>query len=83
MPLAQQGAYAARKTPKFNDQETRDIAAYVQSVGGGPAIPTGTVRGNDASIGEGGALYRLNCASCHGTTVQGRAAVGRQAGARR
>ncbi|HEY8302220.1 MAG TPA: c-type cytochrome [Jatrophihabitans sp.] len=71
MPLAQQGAYSPRKTPKFSDQETRDIAAYVQSVGGGPSIPSGMVRGDDASIAEGGALYRLNCASCHGTTFKG------------
>jgi ubiquinol-cytochrome c reductase cytochrome c subunit len=71
MPLAQQGAYAARKTPKFNEQETLDLAAFVQSVGGGPAIPTGTLRGNDATLGMGGAIYRLNCASCHGTTFKG------------
>lgn len=71
MPLAQQGPYAPRKTPKFTDQETRDLAAYVQSVGGGPAIPTGVVRGDAASLGDGGELYRLNCASCHGTTFKG------------
>jgi ubiquinol-cytochrome c reductase cytochrome c subunit len=71
MPLSQQGAYAPRKTPKFTEQETRDIAAYVQSVGGGPAIPTGTLRGGSASLGEGGELFRLNCASCHGTTFKG------------
>ncbi|HEY2299451.1 MAG TPA: cytochrome c [Jatrophihabitans sp.] len=71
MPLGQQGAYAPRKTPKFTEQETRDIAAYVQSVGGGPAVPTGTLRGGSASLGEGGELFRLNCASCHGTTFKG------------
>ncbi|MGH8859805.1 MAG: cytochrome bc1 complex diheme cytochrome c subunit [Jatrophihabitantaceae bacterium] len=71
MPLAQQGAYSARKTPKFDDEETRAIAAYIQSVGGGPAIPTGTLRGPSSSVAEGGALYRLNCASCHGVTFKG------------
>ncbi len=71
MPLAQQGAYAPRKTPKFDEQETQDLAAYVQSVGGGPAIPTGTLRGNSSTLGEGGEWYRLNCASCHGTTFKG------------
>jgi ubiquinol-cytochrome c reductase cytochrome c subunit len=71
MPLAKQGADSPRKTPKFTDEQTRDLAAYVQSVGGGPAIPTGVVRGDSASLGEGGELYRLNCASCHGTTFKG------------
>ena len=71
MPLAQQGAYAERKTAKFNDQQTRSIAAYVQSVGGGTAIPTGETRGGSDTIAEGGALFRLNCASCHGTTFKG------------
>jgi ubiquinol-cytochrome c reductase cytochrome c subunit len=71
MPLAQQGAYAHRKTPLFNDADTRDLAAYVQSVGGGPAIPEGQLRGDSKSVAEGGELFRLNCASCHGTTFKG------------
>jgi ubiquinol-cytochrome c reductase cytochrome c subunit len=41
----------------------------VESVGGGPTIPQGTLR--DPDIAEGGELYRLNCASCHGTTGRG------------
>ena len=48
-----------------------DLATYVQSIGGGPAIPTGSLRGDDASIAEGGELFRQNCASCHGTTFKG------------
>jgi ubiquinol-cytochrome c reductase cytochrome c subunit len=71
MPLARQGAYAPRKPPKYDDQETRDIAAYVQSIGGGPAIPAGTLKGNDSTIADGGELFRLNCAQCHGTTGKG------------
>jgi ubiquinol-cytochrome c reductase cytochrome c subunit len=71
MPLGQQGAYAPRKTPKFDAAETRDLAAFVQSVGGGPAIPTGKLRGDSATLGDGGELFRLNCASCHGTTFKG------------
>jgi ubiquinol-cytochrome c reductase cytochrome c subunit len=71
MPLAQQGAYAPRKTPKFDEQETLDLAAYVQSIGGGPAVPTGQLRGSSSTLGQGGEWYRLNCASCHGTTEKG------------
>ena len=71
MPLGQQGAYAPRKSPKFDEEQTRDIAAYIQSVGGGPAIPTGKLEGDSSMLGDGGELFRLNCASCHGTTFKG------------
>ncbi len=71
MPLAQQGAHASRKTARFDEEQTRALAAYVQSVSGGPNIPMGTIRGADASISEGGVLFRLNCAACHGTTFKG------------
>jgi ubiquinol-cytochrome c reductase cytochrome c subunit len=71
MPASQQGAYEARKEAKFDELQTEQIAAYVESVGGGPVLPQGSLRGDDASIAEGGDLFRLNCASCHGTTFKG------------
>ncbi|MEO9134867.1 MAG: cytochrome c [Jatrophihabitantaceae bacterium] len=70
MPAIGQGAEQNRKTAVFNEAQTRELAAYVQSMGGGPAIPTGSVR-DDANIADGGSLFRLNCASCHGTTFKG------------
>ncbi len=42
----------------------------MQSIGGGPAVPTGNLRG-DADSPLGGDLFRINCASCHGTTFKG------------
>jgi ubiquinol-cytochrome c reductase cytochrome c subunit len=71
MPASQQGAYIPRKEAKFDDEQTQQLAAYVESVGGGPAIPVGKLRGSDAEIANGGAVFRLNCASCHGTTFKG------------
>jgi ubiquinol-cytochrome c reductase cytochrome c subunit len=71
MPATGQGANEQRKTAKFDDAQTRAIADYVQSVGGGPEMPTGNLRGADSSIAEGGELFRINCASCHGTTFKG------------
>jgi ubiquinol-cytochrome c reductase cytochrome c subunit len=71
MPATGQGAYEPRKTPNVTEQETEDIANYIQSVGGGPTIPTGTLRGDAASIALGGEEFRINCASCHGTTFKG------------
>ena len=65
MPVTRQEAQAARKKPKFDEAETLQLAAYVQSVGGGPVIPTGDLRGSDANLAEGGELFRLNCAACH------------------
>ncbi len=71
MPVAVQGAYVARKAAKFDEKQTEQLAAYVESVGGGPGIPVGSLRGDDGMIAAGGALFRLNCASCHGTTFKG------------
>jgi ubiquinol-cytochrome c reductase cytochrome c subunit len=71
MPASQQGAYEARKPARFNEAETQNLAAYVESVGGGPDIPSGTLRGADTSMGSGGQLFRLNCAACHGATGKG------------
>jgi ubiquinol-cytochrome c reductase cytochrome c subunit len=71
MPATRQGAYEGRKEAKFDELQTEQLAAYVESVGGGPVLPEGSLRGDDASIAEGGDLFRLNCASCHGTTFKG------------
>jgi ubiquinol-cytochrome c reductase cytochrome c subunit len=70
MPATGQGATEERKTAVFNEEQTEALAAYVQSRGGGPTIPAGSLRDiND--VAEGGELFRLNCASCHGTTFKG------------
>ena len=71
MPATGQGAYIPRKEAKFNEQQTDQIAAYVESIGGGPAIPQGNLRGDSSLISLGGQLFRVNCASCHGTTFKG------------
>ena len=71
MPATQQGAQVPRKNPKFDENETLQLASYVQSVGGGPEIPTGDLRGTDANLAEGGELFRLNCAACHNFAGRG------------
>ena len=71
MPATGQSANEQRKQAKFDDSQTRALGDYVQSVGGGPEMPTGNLRGPDSSIAEGGELFRINCASCHGTTFKG------------
>lgn len=71
MPATGQGPDMQRKPSQFTDQQIRQLAAYVQSIGGGPAIPAGSVEGSSSDLGMGGNLFRLNCASCHGTTFKG------------
>ncbi|HWM72445.1 MAG TPA: cytochrome c, partial [Nocardioides sp.] len=39
MPLQQPGAQAPRKKPVFDEEETAALAAFVASLGTGPAIP--------------------------------------------
>ncbi len=71
MPLAQQGAYAVPKVNKYSEAETNQLGAYIESVGGGPSLPAGHLRSDSRTLGSGGDLFRLNCASCHGATGKG------------
>ena len=41
MPAYGQDAEIGRRAPKFDDAQAKALSAYVQSIGGGPAIPTG------------------------------------------
>jgi ubiquinol-cytochrome c reductase cytochrome c subunit len=63
MPAKGQGAQIERRTPQLTDQEARQIGAYIQSLGGGPTIPTESLAGGD--VAKGGELFRVNCSSCH------------------
>ncbi|BCB83991.1 cytochrome bc1 complex diheme cytochrome c subunit [Phytohabitans suffuscus] len=68
MPMARQEAQAPRKPSMFNDDQTRQLAQYVQELGGGPQVPEGSLRageGDEEAIARGGNLFRINCSSCH------------------
>jgi ubiquinol-cytochrome c reductase cytochrome c subunit len=72
MPMARQEAQAMRKPPKFNDDQTRQLAQYIQELGGGPVVPDGPLRPTTTdeeqyaeALAHGGELYRINCSSCH------------------
>ena len=66
MPLANGGTQAARKKVKYDRSQIDQLADYVQSVGGGPQLPTGAlVASTDADLAKGGELFRTNCSSCH------------------
>ncbi|MEV6981303.1 c-type cytochrome [Sphaerisporangium sp. NPDC051017] len=68
MPFANPGPQAPRKRPPewVNPQTVKELAAYVQSLGGGPTKPS--LEAVDPSKGDpakGGELFRANCIQCH------------------
>jgi ubiquinol-cytochrome c reductase cytochrome c subunit len=79
MPMAQPGAQAARKKPLYTEEETAALAAYVASLGPGPAIPDESdysVEGlseeeREAAIVRGGQIFLTNCTACHNFAGQG------------
>lgn len=67
MPAKEPGAENERKPVTFSPQEIEDIAGYIASLGGGPAIPTAdqvSTEGADTALGS--QLFSANCAQCHG-----------------
>jgi ubiquinol-cytochrome c reductase cytochrome c subunit len=71
MPAAGQGANEPRKGAKFTEDEINQLGAYIESLGGGPQLPQGSLRVGDDKLAEGGELFRLNCSSCHGAVGKG------------
>jgi ubiquinol-cytochrome c reductase cytochrome c subunit len=56
-----------RKPVTFSQAEIYDIADYIASLGGGPAIPSAdqvSTAGADTALGS--LLFSANCAQCHG-----------------
>ncbi|MCW2544335.1 MAG: qcrC [Frankiales bacterium] len=69
MPLANGAPQAPRKDTKFSRAQIEQLAAYVQSIGGGPQLPAGRL--DDGELALGGDLFRTNCASCHNFAGRG------------
>src|SRR5699024_851758 len=78
-------AQAERKIPRYTEQQTLALAAYVAANGGGPdivynedgSIAMEELRGSNyngqiqsADVARGVDLLRKNCASCHNFTGQ-------------
>ncbi len=67
MPAKELGAENERKPTTFTRQQIYEIADYVASLGGGPAIPDAqqvSTAGADTALGS--QLFSANCAQCHG-----------------
>jgi ubiquinol-cytochrome c reductase cytochrome c subunit len=75
MPMAQSGPQAPRKDPEYTAEETRQLAAYVASLGPGPAIPEDEYldwrAASTEDVKEGGEFFRTNCTACHNSVGAG------------
>lgn len=72
MPMQVNGPQAIAKPRQFDEEQTAQLAAYVASLAPGPAIPSPEQvdpAGGDAANGM--ALFRTNCAMCHGAIGKG------------
>jgi ubiquinol-cytochrome c reductase cytochrome c subunit len=66
MPLRVPGSEAEEKPSQLNPAQTREVAEYIQSLGGGPAIPSAaqvSTVGTNLALGQ--ELFEANCAQCH------------------
>jgi ubiquinol-cytochrome c reductase cytochrome c subunit len=74
MPLAAPTVQAERKAPSYNEDEIAALAAYIATLGPGPAIPTAEqLDTSNADLARGGELFRTNCAQCHNFAGSGAA----------
>jgi len=86
MPMMSNDAQAERKAPRYTEQQTLALAAYVAASGGGAdivynddgSVAQESLRGANYNgeiqaedVAKGSELFRMNCASCHNFTGQG------------
>lgn len=73
MPAAQLGAQIEAKDKNiFSPSQIDAIAAYIESLGGGPKIPPASAYATDENeIALGGVLFRTNCTACHNFAGEG------------
>jgi quinol---cytochrome-c reductase cytochrome c subunit len=73
MPMARPGVQAPRKDVVYTQEEIEALAAFVASLGPGPAIPepeqydpeTIPEDEREEAVVRGGEFFRTNCTACH------------------
>jgi ubiquinol-cytochrome c reductase cytochrome c subunit len=69
MPMSRPEAQVPAKKNTYTEEEIAALAAYVASLGPGPAIPTpeeyDPANVSEEDIARGGELFRTNCSACH------------------
>ncbi len=74
MPLAAPTVQVERKAPTYDEAQTAALAAYIATLGPGPASPTPEqLDTTNADLAVGGELFRTNCAQCHNFAGKGAA----------
>ncbi|WP_077487926.1 c-type cytochrome [Sinomonas mesophila] len=71
MPMQMQGPQAYKKPAQFNEEQTKQLSAYVASLGAGPALPDEAMLDGKGDATHGGELFRVNCAMCHNAAAAG------------
>lgn len=82
--MAQPGAQAPDKRTAYSDEETEQLAAFIASLGPGPAIPspddydpeTIPEEEREEAVVRGGEFFRTNCTACHNFAGSGGALPG-------
>jgi ubiquinol-cytochrome c reductase cytochrome c subunit len=72
MPAKEVGAENERKPAVFTEQQIHEMADYIASLGGGPAIPDAqqvSTAGADTALGY--QLFSANCSQCHNAGLSG------------
>jgi len=66
MPPTGSAVQAPRKGDlKFTEEQIASLAAFVASIGPGPAIPDDRFTKGEGNIAHGNELFKVNCAMCH------------------
>jgi ubiquinol-cytochrome c reductase cytochrome c subunit len=84
MPMAYPAPQAPDKPKVYDDQEIEQLAAYVASLGPGPAIPESEKYDPNQipedqraeAVVRGGEFFRTNCTACHNFAASGGALPG-------
>ncbi|HYO38165.1 MAG TPA: cytochrome c [Nocardioidaceae bacterium] len=80
MPMARPGAQAEKKEVVYSAEEIEALAAYVASLGPGPAVPEAseydTTEVDNEAVVRGGEFFRTNCTACHNFAAVGGALPG-------
>ena len=75
MPMARPGVQADKKENVYSPEEITALAAFVASLGPGPAIPAeenyNTDDLDEEAVARGGRFWRTNCTACHNFAAKG------------
>jgi len=80
MPMAKPAVQAPIKPSRYTEEEVLALAAYVATLGPGPAIPQPAEYDpkdvSEEDLARGGELFRTNCSACHNFAGAGGALPG-------